>query len=67
MSGVEPHAIVAGVPAVFIKWRFEPKISARIISLGWWNWQHERLAEAIDDMRVLSVEAFLEKYETASG
>ena len=60
---VEPHAMVAGVPAAFVKWRFEPKISARIISLGWWDWPHERLAAAVDDMRALSVEAFLEKYE----
>ena len=31
---VPAYAIVAGVPAKFMRWRFEPKISARIISLG---------------------------------
>ncbi len=60
---VAPHAIVAGVPAGFLKWRFAPEISIRIIALAWWNWEHDRLAAAVDDMRVLSVEAFLEKYE----
>ena len=60
---VEPYAIVAGVPAKFMRWRFEPKISKRIISLAWWDWEHDRLAGVIDDMRLLSVEAFLEKYE----
>jgi phosphonate metabolism protein (transferase hexapeptide repeat family) len=60
---VPAYAIVAGVPAKFMRWRFEPKISARIISFAWWDWEHDRLAGAIDDMRVLSVEAFLEKYE----
>ena len=64
---VEPHAMVAGVPAAFVKWRFEPKISARIIALSWWDWEHDRLANAVDDMRALSTQAFLEKYETASG
>ncbi len=63
-SDVEPYAIVAGVPARFLKWRFEPDISARIISLAWWDWDHDRLAEAIEDMRMLSPCAFLVKYES---
>lgn len=61
---VEAYAVVAGVPAKFLRWRFEPKISGRIISLGWWDWEHDRLAEAVEDMRVLGVEDFLEKHET---
>jgi phosphonate metabolism protein (transferase hexapeptide repeat family) len=61
---VQPYAIVAGVPAKFMRWRFEPKISARIIGLAWWDWEHDRLAKAVDDMRLLSVEAFLEKWES---
>ena len=60
---VPPHAIVGGVPARFIKWRFSPDISARIITLAWWDWEHEVLAAAIDDMRALSTPAFLAKYE----
>jgi phosphonate metabolism protein (transferase hexapeptide repeat family) len=60
---VQAYAIVAGVPAKFMRWRFEPKISERIISLGWWDWSHDRLAEVIEDMRLLSADAFLEKYE----
>lgn len=61
---VEPYAIVAGVPAQFLKWRFPPEISSRIIALGWWDWEHDRLAAAIEDMRKCSVEAFLSKYES---
>jgi phosphonate metabolism protein (transferase hexapeptide repeat family) len=60
---VAPYAIVAGVPARFLKWRFDEKISRRIMELGWWDWDHDRLAKAVDDMRGLSVEAFLEKWE----
>jgi phosphonate metabolism protein (transferase hexapeptide repeat family) len=60
---VAAHAIVAGVPARFLRWRFPPEISARIIALGWWDWQHDRLAGAVDDMRALSTEAFLARYE----
>lgn len=60
---VPPYAIVAGVPARFLKWRFPPEISTRIIALGWWDWEHDRLAQAVDDMRALRVEDFLTKYE----
>lgn len=60
---VSPYAIFTGIPASFLKWRFEPKISERMITLAWWDWEHDRLAKAITDMQALSVEAFLEKYE----
>ncbi len=60
---VEPFAIVAGVPAKRLKWRFGKKIRSRIIALAWWNWPHDRLAEVVSDMRELKIEAFLEKYE----
>ena len=60
---VEPYAIVAGVPARFLKWRFEPNVSTRIIALSWWDWEHDRLANAIEDMRMLSPPAFLAKHE----
>ena len=60
---VPAYAIVAGVPARFLRWRFEPKVSARIIALAWWDWEHDRLAAAVEDMRLLSVDAFVEKHE----
>lgn len=60
---VPPYAIVAGVPARFLKWRFVPEISGRLISLCWWDWDHDRLAQAVGDMRELKVEDFLAKYE----
>ncbi|WP_290543105.1 DapH/DapD/GlmU-related protein [Aestuariivirga sp.] len=62
---VAPYAIVAGVPARFLKWRFAPQVAERIMRLAWWDWEHERLAKAVEDMRVLSVEAFLATYESA--
>ncbi len=60
---VQAYEIVAGVPAKFMRWRFEPKISERIISLAWWDWSHDKLAQAAEDMRLLPVEEFLEKWE----
>jgi phosphonate metabolism protein (transferase hexapeptide repeat family) len=66
-KNVAPYAVVAGVPARFLKWRFPQEISTRIIALSWWDWEHDRLAKAVDDMRALSVEQFLAKYETDHG
>jgi phosphonate metabolism protein (transferase hexapeptide repeat family) len=59
---VEDYAIVAGVPAVKLRDRFPEAIKRRIQALGWWHWPHERLADAVDDMARLGVEAFLEKW-----
>jgi phosphonate metabolism protein (transferase hexapeptide repeat family) len=60
---VEPYAVVAGIPAKRIKWRFEKTILERIIMLAWWDWDDERLRAAVADMQALTVDGFLEKYE----
>jgi hypothetical protein len=59
---VPDYAIVAGVPAKPIKYRFSPEIREKLTALAWWNWEHERLAAALKDFRELAVEAFVEKY-----
>ncbi len=59
---VEPFAIVAGVPAKRLKWRFPKPIRTRIIALGWWDWEHDRLAAAIADMQALTAVEFLKRH-----
>ena len=59
---VEPFAIVAGIPAKRIKWRFPKSIRTRIISLAWWDWEHCKLAAAITDMQTLSPQDFLKRH-----
>ncbi|MDQ0503837.1 LbetaH domain-containing protein [Xanthobacter agilis] len=59
---VPAYAIVAGVPARLVKWRFPPDIAERLQALAWWDWSHEALRTALADFRALSVEAFLEKH-----
>jgi phosphonate metabolism protein (transferase hexapeptide repeat family) len=60
---VEPYTIVAGIPAVPLRARFAAGIPERMVALAWWDWQHERLKETLNDFRSLSAEAFLERYE----
>ncbi len=60
---VPAYAIVAGVPARLVKWRFPEEIATRLQALGWWDWTHAQLRAALPDFRNLPIEAFLEKYE----
>lgn len=61
-KNVAAFAIVAGVPAKQVKWRFPKSIRTRIIQLAWWDWQHEELAAAVEDMQALDVDGFLQKW-----
>lgn len=61
---VAPYAIVAGNPARVIRPRFAPDIAARLIALGWWDWEHDRLHAALEEFRRLDVAAFLARHET---
>ena len=60
---VADFAIAVGVPAKPIRQRFPGPIADRLLALGWWDWEHEKLHRALPDFRALEIEAFLEKYE----
>ncbi|MFN3671047.1 MAG: chloramphenicol acetyltransferase [Bosea sp. (in: a-proteobacteria)] len=59
---VAPYSIVAGNPAKPIRPRFPQEIAERLMALAWWDWEHERLREALPHFRTLSVEAFLDRH-----
>jgi len=40
---VEPYAVVAGVPARRVKWRFPEPVRERLLELAWWEWEPERI------------------------
>ena len=42
-KSVPPYAIVAGVPARIIKYRFEEPVRERLLELRWWDWPAERI------------------------
>lgn len=60
---VAPYTIVAGNPAKVIRLRQPAQIADRLIALGWWDWDHQRLRDALMDFRTLKAETFLEKYD----
>ncbi|MBQ0748929.1 MAG: chloramphenicol acetyltransferase, partial [Roseovarius sp.] len=59
---VAPYTIVAGVPAQPLRPRLAPAVAERMMALAWWDWDHARLRETLDDFRSLNAEAFLEKH-----
>ena len=60
---VAPYTIVAGNPARVIRRRFEEATAEKLQTLAWWDWDHERLRQALPDFRNLSLEDFLERHE----
>lgn len=59
---IPDFAVAVGVPARVIRYRFPEETRRRLLKLAWWNWDRERLADALPDFRKLSVEDFLSKY-----
>ncbi len=59
---VPPFTIVGGVPAKPIRERFPKPVQEGLLALAWWDWEHERLAEALEDFRALDADGFVEKY-----
>jgi phosphonate metabolism protein (transferase hexapeptide repeat family) len=64
---VAPYNVVAGNPARFIRRRVSEDVEASLLRIQWWNWTHEKLAQALDDFRHLDAAAFGEKYDQRAG
>lgn len=59
---VPAFAVVGGVPARPLSYRFTAEQRTQIEALAWWNWPDSQIAEAVDDIGSPHIEAFLKKY-----
>ena len=50
-KNVPPYAIVAGVPAKVIKYRFSQEIIDRLLQIQWWEFNDKKIHEHIDFFR----------------
>ena len=57
---VEPYAIVGGVPARVIKYRFSKDVIDKLLEIKWWNWSLDKIEENID--LFFEPEKFANKY-----
>ena len=44
-KSVPPYAIVAGVPARVMRYRFDAQIIEKLLRLKWWDWEREKILE----------------------
>lgn len=56
---VPPYAVVGGVPAKILKYRFGEDTIKRLMKIRWWDWDEARIAEMADSF--ISVDALLDK------
>jgi len=61
---VPPYTIVAGIPAKPIRRRVTVEQQEQLLSLSWWDWPHDKLAQALPDFRNMNAQQFIEKYQT---
>lgn len=47
-KNVEPYAIVGGVPAKLIKYRFDKESIEKLLTIKWWNWTEEKIEENLE-------------------
>jgi phosphonate metabolism protein (transferase hexapeptide repeat family) len=64
---VPAYTIVAGNPARIVRRRFSEEIAGRLARLAWWDWDHDKLREALPDFRKLGIEDFLSTYEARAS
>ena len=62
---VPAFAIVGGVSASLIRYRFPPNIIDKLMDIRWWDWSHDKLRQGLPDFRKLSAHEFVEKYSKA--
>lgn len=56
---VPPYAIVAGVPARLVRWRFEASVIERLLKSEWWHWP----LSTWDGVDPRDIDAFLDHAE----
>lgn len=47
---VPPYGVAVGVPARLIRYRFDHDTIEELLKIAWWDWEHDRLLESIDEM-----------------
>lgn len=48
---IPPYAIVGGIPAKLIKYRFSPEVIERLLEIEWWNLDDNQITEKIGFFR----------------
>jgi acetyltransferase-like isoleucine patch superfamily enzyme len=63
-ADVPDYAIMGGVPAKLIRYRFPEDVVQQLLELQWWNWSDDRLRAAQPQLAQPDVNSFLEWAKT---
>ena len=64
-KNVPPFAIMVGNPARLLRYRFSESVRESLLRIAWWDWTHDKLALALDDIRESSAETFCARHDPA--
>lgn len=56
---VPPYAVVGGVPAKLIKYRFDSKIIAILLKSKWWDWDYNELKNIRETLHSSNIDKFI--------
>jgi acetyltransferase-like isoleucine patch superfamily enzyme len=62
-KNVPAYAIVGGVPAEIIRYRYTQQQIEDLLKIKWWNWSEEKVKQNIDDF-YNDVDLFIQKHKT---
>lgn len=66
-KNVPPYAIVAGVPARMIRYRFDEATIASLLRIAWWDWSREKIEAALPLLMSNRLDEFVAKYDAGSA
>ena len=59
---IPDYAVVVGVPARIIRYRYTKEQIETLNKIAWWNWTDEKIRECFDDF-YLEIEKFIKKHK----
>ena len=62
---IPPFAVVAGVPARVLRYRYSPEQIKKLLRIAWWNWDDKKIFDNMDYFYG-NVDSFIEKFHGES-
>lgn len=64
---VPPYAIVGGVPAKVISYRFEESIREALLRIRWWDWSVSKVGAHVNELSSSAVAEFVSRHDPAGS
>ena len=60
---IPPYAMVGGYPAKIIRYRFTETQIAAMLRIKWWNWNDDKIKEAVPLLCSRNIDKFISRYD----